>query len=141
MSSANRVLSKFQDASDTLREVVVYYVLLVLLSALAFSFAEGLGFWESLYWGGTTTTTTGYGDISPKSSAGRLVALFAMHVSIFVISPLVIARVINYVNRDKHQFTHEEQQDLVDRLDRIEQLLLDKERHHSAELASSAERR
>lgn len=128
MSSASRFLGKCQDASDTLREVIVYYVLLVLLSALAFSLAEGLGFWESLYWGGTTTTTTGYGDISPKSLAGRVVALFAMHVSIFVISPLVIARVINFVNRDKHQFTHEEQQDLVDRLERIERLLLESER-------------
>lgn len=127
MSSANPIVSKFQNASDTLREVVIYYVLLVLLSAFAFSFAEGLGFWESLYWGGTTTTTTGYGDISPKSFPGRLIALFAMHVSIFVISPLVIARVINYVNRDKHQFTHEEQQDLVDRLERIERLLLERD--------------
>jgi voltage-gated potassium channel len=124
MSPLQRLLTKFQDASDSLREVVVYYVLLVLLAALLFSVAEGLGFWEALYWGGTTTTTTGYGDISPKSPAGRAIALFAMHVSIFVISPLVIARVINYVNRDKHQFTHEEQQDLVDRLERIEQLLL-----------------
>lgn len=123
MSFPNRFLEKCQDASDTLKEVVFFYVLLVLLSALAFSLAEGLGFWESLYWGGTTTTTTGYGDISPKSLVGRMVALLAMHVSIFVISPLVIARVINYVNRDKHQFTHEEQQDLVNRLERIEQLL------------------
>lgn len=139
MSSANRILGKFQNASDTLREVVIYYVLLVLLSAFAFSLAEGLGFWESLYWGGTTTTTTGYGDISPKSLIGRLIALFAMHVSIFVISPLVIARVINYVNRDKHQFTHEEQQDLLDRLERIEQLLLEKERVRSADLALNAD--
>lgn len=125
MTLTDRVLAKLQDASDTLKEVVFYYVLLVLLASSLFSLAEGLPFWEALYWGGTTTTTTGYGDISPKTAWGRAVALFAMHVSIFVISPLVIARVINYVNRDKHQFTHEEQQDLVERLERIERLLLD----------------
>ena len=127
MNLAHRVLDKLQDASDTLREVILYYVLLVLLAAFLFSLAEGMDFWEALYWGGTTTTTTGYGDISPKSPWGRAIALFAMHVSIFVISPLVIARVINYVNRDKHQFTHEEQQDLIDRLERIERLLLERQ--------------
>jgi voltage-gated potassium channel len=126
MILVQRLLNKFQDASDTLKEVIAYYILLVVLAAFLFSLAEGLGFWESLYWGGTTTTTTGYGDISPKSSAGRAIALVAMHVSIFIISPLVIARVINYVNRDKHQFTHEEQQDLIDRLERIERLLLER---------------
>ena len=127
MSYPGRVLNKLQNASDTLREVVFYYLLLVFGAALLFSFAEGLSFWEALYWGGTTTTTTGYGDISPKSTAGRAIALFAMHVSIFVISPLVIARMINYVNRDMHQFTHEEQQDLIDRLERIERLLLERQ--------------
>lgn len=126
MAFSQRALGKFQEASDTLKEVVFYYVLLVLVAACIFSAVEGVGFWEALYWGGTTTTTTGYGDLSPKSPLGRAVALIAMHLSIFVISPLVIARVINYVNRDKHQFTHEEQQDLVDRLERIEQLLLER---------------
>lgn len=126
MSVANRVLDRLQGASDTLKEVVFYYVLLVVVAATLFAFAEGLGFWEALYWGGTTTTTTGYGDISPKTAWGRAIALFAMHVSIFLISPLVIARIINYVNRDTHQFTHEEQQDLVDRLERIERLLLER---------------
>ncbi len=127
MPLTQRALDRFQEASDTLKEVVAYYVLLVFFAAVVFSAVEGVGFWEALYWGGTTTTTTGYGDISPKTSVGRAIALFAMHVSIFVISPLVIARVINYVNRDKHQFTHEEQQDLVDRLERIERLLLERE--------------
>lgn len=130
---ADRMLGKLQDASDTLKEVVFYYVLLVIAAASLFALAEGLGFWEALYWGGTTTTTTGYGDISPKTPGGRAVALFAMHVSIFIISPLVIARVINYVNRDTHQFTHEEQQDLVDRLERIERLLLEQRTASAAE--------
>jgi voltage-gated potassium channel len=128
MSLMQRIVDRFQDASDTLKEVIAYYILLVFFAAVVFSAAEGVGFWEALYWGGTTTTTTGYGDISPKSPAGRAIALLAMHVSIFIISPLVIARVINYVNRDKHQFTHEEQQDLVDRLERIERLLVERER-------------
>lgn len=136
MSLADRLLDKFQDASDTLKEVIVYYVALVVLCAAIFSAAEGLSFWESLYWAATTTTTTGYGDISPKTGVGRAVALFAMHVSIFVISPLVIARVINYVNRDKHQFTHEEQQDLVDRLERLEKLLLAQKQAKPAPLES-----
>lgn len=122
-SLGRRVLDRLQGATDTLGEVVVYYLALVLLAAGLFSLAEGVGFWDALYWGGATTTTTGYGDISPKTTTGRAIALVAMHVSIFLISPLVIARVINYVNRDTHQFTHEEQQDLVDRLERIERLL------------------
>ena len=45
------VLSKLQNESDTLREVVVYQLLVVLGAAMLFSFAEGLSFWEALYWG------------------------------------------------------------------------------------------
>jgi voltage-gated potassium channel len=57
-----------------------------------FAHLEGRGYLESLYWAGTTATSTGYGDISPKTVAGQMLAFVLMHVSIFCIAPLIVVR-------------------------------------------------
>lgn len=52
-------------------------ILLVVLVAgtITFVFAEGYGFFDSLYFSIVTMATVGYGDITPKTIAGRIVAL------------------------------------------------------------------
>lgn len=64
-----------------------YTTLLAFLTALAggaaFHQAEnGKSFWEGLYWSITTMTTVGYGDVTPQSTAGRIIAVFIMLVGI-----------------------------------------------------------
>lgn len=44
------------------------------------------GLWEGFWWSAVTMTTVGYGDKSPKSIGGRLLALFWMFFSIIMIS-------------------------------------------------------
>ncbi|WP_406694187.1 potassium channel family protein [Sphingomonas cannabina] len=70
---------------------------------------EGHNFADSLYWAGTAATSTGYGDISPKSTAGEMLALALMHLSIFGVVPLIVVRLIERLNQDRDAFTHEEQ--------------------------------
>ena len=45
-------------ATDTLRELAAAYIALVLVSALLFMAIESQPFLDSLYWAGTTATST-----------------------------------------------------------------------------------
>jgi voltage-gated potassium channel len=121
-------VSKLRAATDTLRELALIYLSLLLISALLFSGFEGRAFFESLYWAATTATSTGYGDISAKTTGGMILSVILMHASIFVIAPLIVVRLIERLSEDRHQFTHEEQERILatlarleERLDRLEQ--------------------
>ena len=48
---------------------------LILLSSFAMSFLENKTFGDALWWSIVTTTTVGYGDISPATPAGRVIAV------------------------------------------------------------------
>jgi len=56
----------------------------IFLSAVSFYWVEkGINpkvgrFFDALWWAVTTITTVGYGDITPVSTAGRVVAMFTM---------------------------------------------------------------
>ena len=68
----------------------------------------------------TTATSTGYGDLSPKSVAGQILAVTLMHVSIFGVAPLIIVRLVDRLNEDRDAFTHEEQLHILEGIARIE---------------------
>jgi len=50
--------------------------------AVGFHVIEGLSWLDSLYTSTQTVTTVGYGDVTPRSSAGRLFAIFLMVVGV-----------------------------------------------------------
>ena len=116
-------MNKFQAATDTLKEVAFFYALLLVASAGLFMLLEGRAFGESLYWAGTTATSTGYGDISPKTLGGQILALVLMHISIFGIAPLIVVRLVDRLNQNRDAFTHEEQVRILEGIERIEKAL------------------
>ena len=100
--------------------MLLIYAAVILVSAGLFSWFEKMAFLDSVWWAITTATTTGYGDIAPKTLAGRAVAAILMHLAVFIIIPLVVARLITTVIEDRDAFTHHEQEEIMTRLDRIE---------------------
>lgn len=54
----------------------------ILVGAGLFSLAEHRPFSTSLYWALTTATTVGYGDLTPQTPAGRLIASLVMLTTI-----------------------------------------------------------
>jgi voltage-gated potassium channel len=113
-------MQKLRAATDTLKELALLYTGLILASSVAFMALEGHDFATSLYWAGTTATSTGYGDITPKSWPGQALAFFLMHVSVFCVAPLIIVRLVERLNEDQHAFTHEEQVHILDGIARLE---------------------
>ena len=111
---------KVREYTDTLVELAVIYTAILLVSAGLFAYLEGRGLLESLYWAGTTATSTGYGDISPKTVAGQILAFVLMHVSIFCIAPLIVVRLIERVTDNRDLFSHEEQERTLELLHQIE---------------------
>lgn len=62
--------------------LILLGVLCLFGGAVGFSAAEHIGFGTALYWAITTATTVGYGDVTPKNSAGRVIASAVMLTTI-----------------------------------------------------------
>lgn len=116
-------MSKLRTATDTLKELAVIYSAMLLISAALYAGLEDRSFIDSLYWAGTTATSTGYGDVIPQTVGGRALALALMHLSIFGVAPLIIVRLIDRLNANRDAFTHEEQEQILAGLSRIEAAL------------------
>ncbi|HEX8624725.1 MAG TPA: potassium channel family protein, partial [Allosphingosinicella sp.] len=72
-------MKKLRAATDTLKELAFLYCALLLSCTFLFMLLEGHPFLTSLYWAGATATSTGYGDIAPKSFGGQVLAFVLMH--------------------------------------------------------------
>jgi voltage-gated potassium channel len=116
-------MQKFRAATDTFTELAIIYTVLLVVSALLLMQYEGIDFATAIYWAATTATSTGYGDISPKTGAGRIVAVVLMHLSIFVVAPLIVVRLVDRLNENRDAFTHEEQLHILEGIARIEERL------------------
>jgi voltage-gated potassium channel len=52
---------------------------------------QKLSTWDGVWWAVTTVTTVGYGDIVPKTDAGRLIAIAVMVIGVGYIAMLTAA--------------------------------------------------
>jgi voltage-gated potassium channel len=116
-------MQKIRALTDTFTELALIYAALLIVSSLLLMQFEGLDFGTAIYWAATTATSTGYGDISPKTGAGQFVAVALMHLSIFLIAPLIVVRLVDRLNEDRDSFTHEEQLHILEGIARIEERL------------------
>lgn len=68
---------------ENLHRVFAWVFILVLGSSVLISMVEpGLNWSDSLWWSLVTLTTVGYGDISPATRAGRIIAVVVMFLGI-----------------------------------------------------------
>lgn len=60
----------------------------IVAGGIAIHFVEGMTFFDGIWWSFVTATTVGYGDISPATPAGRVIAAILMIVGIGLIGSL-----------------------------------------------------
>jgi len=97
LESALAFVKKFFSA-NFLKAIFVLFIVIFIFGFIAWlferkanpeEFPDGWqGMWEGIWWSAVTMTTVGYGDKSPRSLGGRIVALVWMFTAIIIISGL-----------------------------------------------------
>ncbi len=85
--------------------MITIAILMVLSGALGIYVFEGMRFSDGIWWSFVTTTTVGYGDMSPESTGGRIVAGILMLVGIGFIGMLTGTIATYFLKGDSEQNT------------------------------------
>ena len=106
------VAQRLLNLTDTLGELLVLYAVIILLASVGLAYVEPMKFGEAVWLSFVTATSTGYGDFSAKTTAGRVISVLLMHASLFFVIPLFVARILTMAIKDANAFTHEEQEEI-----------------------------
>ena len=80
-------------------------------------------FADALWWAAATITTVGYGDVYPKTPAGRGIAVLLMLLGISLFSVLTAKLAAFFVVTEDDKLEARDMEAIIERLDRIEQHL------------------
>jgi voltage-gated potassium channel len=115
-----------------LRDAAVLTTLVVLAGGVAFSEVETgqhLSTWDGVWWAMSTITTVGYSDVTPATTAGRIIAIVVMVAGIGFVALLTASiahRFVTHTASEEHAQANREDEilreirGLHDRLDRFE---------------------
>lgn len=108
---------------------LLYYlyasIVVVLITSSLYCISERVSFLTAVWWSIVTSTTVGYGDISPRTFIGRLAAIIDMLIGIGLIGMLTssITEYFSKSNNDEINELKKQNERLEKKLDKIEQLL------------------
>lgn len=80
--------------------MVLTSIILVFIGGALISFAENITLQDGIWWALVTTTTVGYGDISPATYFGRIIAIVLMIVGIGLIGS-VTSTLTSFFTKEK----------------------------------------
>jgi voltage-gated potassium channel len=122
-------------STEGLRDAALLALLVVLGGGAAFASVEKrqhLSSWDGVWWALTTVSTVGYGDISPDTDGGRVIAIVVMLVGIGFIALITAAAADRFVSqrREADRAAEAERHELLSaiqevggRLERLERRL------------------
>lgn len=68
--------------------ILLFSIVLIFIGGLSISYIENKTLSDGIWWAFVTTTTVGYGDISPSTNIGRIIACILMIVGVGLIGSL-----------------------------------------------------
>ena len=77
------LISFFKD--EVYRELLITIIILIGISTIVFHNTEKWSWLDSIYFSISTITTTGYGDLYPKSEIGKIYNIFFLLASLVLI--------------------------------------------------------
>jgi voltage-gated potassium channel len=103
--------------------ILSYLLLIAVCSALYHVFEDNASYGDALWWAVVTASTVGYGDISPETWQGRLMAALLISIMVLIVVPLITAHFASKLIVDTDAFQHDEQEELKNNLRAVRQLL------------------
>lgn len=91
--------------------MVVSTLICIIIGGISIHYAEGMSFVDGFWWSFVTATTVGYGDISPSTIPGRIIATILMIVGIGLIGSLTST--ITALFFQKHEQKSDTTQDML----------------------------
>ena len=93
--------------------MVIATVICIIFGGIAIHFAEGMNITDGLWWCFVTATTVGYGDISPATIPGLIVATLLMIVGIGLIGSLTSTITALFFQRTKQDNSHSAKEKII----------------------------
>ena len=89
--------------------ICAIYFTSVIIASVMFSILEDKELHIGLWWSVVTSLTIGYGDVTPATLYGKIMAAFFGHFWVFLIIPMIVANLIMRAIENKNEFTDAEQ--------------------------------
>jgi voltage-gated potassium channel len=106
------------------RTLILAYLILIVVCGVIYSQVENDVTWgDAVWWAVVTASTVGYGDISPETWQGRILAGLLISIMVLLVIPLITAHFASKLIVDTDAFRHEEQEELKNNLRRVRVLL------------------
>ncbi len=93
--------------------MVVVSVICIIIGGALIHFAEGMSFADGIWWAFVTATTVGYGDISPSTLAGRIIASVLMIVGIGLIGSLTSTITALFFDKTSRKKTESSKKEII----------------------------
>ncbi|GAA0456111.1 hypothetical protein Ade02nite_04950 [Paractinoplanes deccanensis] len=103
--------------------ILSYALLIIVCGVLFYVFEDEKSIGDAIWWAVVTASTVGYGDISPSTWQGRVIAALLISLMVLVVIPLITAHFASKLIVDRDVFRHEEQEEIKQNLRQVRALL------------------
>ena len=122
------------------RTLMLSYSILIVACAILYQvFEHEVTLGDALWWAVVTASTVGYGDISPETWQGRLMAAVLISIMVLIVVPLITAHFASKLIVDHDAFQHDEQEELKENLRQVRRLLEEMAARDGVTAADSAD--
>lgn len=121
-----RVTNKLRTFLNTngFKYMLIVSSIFILLGGISIHYAENMSFSDGIWWAFVTATTVGYGDISPTSPFGRVIAMVLMLVGIGLIGSLTSTITSFFLNNSPSHTSYSDEllNEIKEKIDNIKTL-------------------